>query len=376
MQLMTYSEKTWKDQHLLRKRHIAHDQALCFNSSDYLGLSQHPVVINAAQIGLTQYGLSSQGSALVNGYKKIHHEFECAFAEFTGFESAVFFSSGYMANLSLVQSLLSHTDTVFYDQYCHASLIDSLLLSRTQRIRYKHCDVTELTQRLESVSTQRHILSNSVFSTTGSLCDLAKLVALKTQYATNLMIDDAHGLAVLGESGRGSISHYQLDPTQFSIVSYPLSKGFGCFGAMLCGGKAVIDKIIQFGRSYRYSSSIPPLFAYAGLKVLEILQKEPQHQQKLRDRIDYFKQKTVGLNVIDSNTAIQAIPIASSAAAMALQHHLSSVGFEVGCLRPPSVPPKKNLLRITLNVKHSKNDIDCLIDELKKHALNNRSTLL
>src|SRR3990167_396902 len=166
MQLMTYSQKTWEEQHLLRQRRIASSQGICFNSSDYLSLSQHPKIIAAAQKGLKKSGVSSQGSALVNGYKHIHHEFECAFAEFTGFESALFFSSGYMANLAILQSLLSHKDTVFYDQYFHASLIDSMLLSSAKHIRYKHNDMQALHTKLKNATEHKVVMSNAVFSTT------------------------------------------------------------------------------------------------------------------------------------------------------------------------------------------------------------------
>jgi 8-amino-7-oxononanoate synthase len=368
MQLSSYCDKQWEQQHLRRNLRVSNENGIHFDSSDYLGLSQHPEILNAAAIGLRKNGLNSRGSAIVNGYKSIHQEFECAFAEFTRFEKAVFFSSGYMANLAIVQSLLSHQDAIYYDQYCHASLIDGLLLSNAKRFRYQHNNIDALQKKLCDIYQNNYVLTNTVFSTNGQLCTLPSIIDLKSQYQLKIIIDDAHGIGVFGKHGRGSLHHLSIDPKDIAIASYPLSKGFGCYGAMLCGNAEYIDRIIQYARTYRYSTAIPPLFAAAGLQALKILQTESWRIDKLHELIHYFKQKSDGLNCIESSSAIQAILIGSNSKALHIQKACREKGVYVGCLRPPSVARNKSLLRLTVNTGLSKNDIDKVVHELQKHV--------
>ena len=366
MQLACYNDTEWQQKNLVRQRVIHDGTQIHFNSSDYLGLSKHPELIKAAEVGLKKYGISSRGSGLVNGYSSAHQEFEQMFAAFTGFESALFFASGYMANLAIVQALTTHRDIIFYDQFSHASLIDSLRLGTAKTQRFRHKNHTHLNHLLASHNAQnnRYLLTNSVFSCDGVLADLQGLTTIANTYNASLIIDDAHGLAVLGKQGRGTLSHLNINPNGIYLASYPLSKGFGCYGAMLCGNHETINRLIQFARTYRYTTSIPPLFATAGLTALEVLQKETWRIDKLQHLITYFNQQAKQLRPACSPTAIQAFPIGDGKKALAIQEKLSAHGFLVGCLRAPSVPINNSIIRITLTVDHSEAEIDRLLELL------------
>ena len=366
MQLSCYSDNEWQQKHLIRQRLIHNGSHVHFNSSDYLGLSKHPDIIKAAQEGLNTYGISSRGSGLVNGYYQAHQEFEQAFATFTGFAAALFFPSGYMANLAIAQSLTTHNDLIFYDQLSHASLIDSMRLGTAKTHRFRHKNITHLNRLIESkdAKNNRYILTNSVFSCDGALADLQALSGIKSKHQISLIIDDAHGLGVLGKEGRGTLSHLNLNPNNIFLASYPLSKGFGCYGAMLCGNHDTIHALIQFARTYRYTTAIPPLFATAGLMALDILQKEPWRQETLQKLIAYFNEHTTHLRKEPSSTAIQAFNVGDAEKALTLQKKLSDHGFLVGCLRAPSVPINNSLIRITLTVDHSEKEMNQLIELL------------
>lgn len=371
MQLACYDEATWQEKSLVRQRVIHSGSDSHFNSSDYLGLSRHPDIIQAAQDGLTEYGVSSRGSGLVNGYYKAHEAFERAFAAFTGFEAALFFSSGYMANLAITQALATHHDIIFYDQLSHASLIDSMRLGAAKTYRFRHKNITHLNQLLESkiAKNTRYLLTNSVFSCDGVLADLQALLDLNATHNTSLIIDDAHGLGVLGEQGRGTLSHFNIQPSDIFLASYPLSKGFGCYGAMLCGKQDTINSLIQFARTYRYTTAIPPLFATAGLAALDILQRESWRVTHLQHLIAYFNQQTKHLRQTTSPTAIQAFNVGDAKKALSIQKQLQENGFLVGCLRPPSVPVNNSIIRITLTVNHSESEIKILVN-LLSHLIN------
>lgn len=366
MQLACYNETEWQQKNLVRQRVIHSGSDNHFNSSDYLGLSRHPDIIQAAQNGLAEHGVSSRGSGLVNGYYKAHEAFERAFAAFTGFEAALFFSSGYMANLAIVQALTTHHDGIFYDQHSHASLIDSMRLGLATTHRFRHKNISHLNQLLESktVKNNRYVLTNSVFSCDGVLADLQALLDLNSTHSTQLMIDDAHGLGVLGEQGRGTLSHFNIPSNNIFLASYPLSKGFGCYGAMLCGKQDTINTLIQFARTYRYTTAIPPLFATAGLAALDILQRESWRVTQLQHIITYFNEQTKHLRRTSSPSAIQAFDVGDAKKALNIQKQLQENGFLVGCLRPPSVPINNSIIRITLTVNHSESEINTLVNLL------------
>ncbi len=364
MQLACQDLKQWQAQSLTRTREIQSDQLICFNSSDYLNLSRHPVLIETIKKSIDQHGVNSRGSAFVNGYTQAHQEFEAAFAAFTGFEAGVFLSSGYLANLAILQSLTTADDIIVYDQLCHASAIDSLKLSQAKSTRYRHRNIEHLQQLLQP---RAYIMTNSVFSCDGQLANLSALAKVAEAHQAQLIIDDAHGLAILGNKGSGAIDHFKLKRDTIAIVNYPLSKGFGNFGAMLCGPKQTIERIIQFARSYRYTTAIPPYFAETGIKTIELLKAETWRQQKLHELIDYFNQKTKNLLKQQSQTAIHAIPVTTPQEALSLKTHLASKGIAVGCLRPPSVHKNNCMLRITLNISHTLAQIDQLISHIQKY---------
>lgn len=373
MQLACQNLKQWQAQSLTRTREIQSDQLICFNSSDYLNLSQHPLLIETIKHSIDRYGINSRGSAFVNGYTTAHQEFEVAFAAFTGFEAGVFLSSGYLANLAILQSLNTADDTVVYDQLCHASAIDSLKLSQAKSIRYRHRNLEHLQKLL---TPGAYIMTNSVFSCDGQLADLSALEKVATAYQAQLIIDDAHGLAILGNNGSGAIDHFNINRNNITIANYPLSKGFGNFGAMLCGSEQTIERIIQFARSYRYTTAIPPYFAATGLKTIALLESESWRQQKLHELIDYFNQKTKNLLKQQSQTAIHAIPVATPEEALSLKQYLATKGIAVGCLRPPSVHKNNCMLRITLNIDHTPAQIDQLIHHVQSYYAQQNQNLI
>lgn len=338
-----------------------------FSSSDYLGLANHPVVVKAFQQAANEYGMGSVASPLVCGYTALHHKLEEILAELTGRDRVLMFTSGYMANLGVITALVGRCDTIFADKLNHASLVDAGVLSRARLRRFAHNNMQQLARDLSSADCGRRlIVVESVFSMDGDCAPLAALASLAQQHDAWLMADDAHGFGVLGAHGGGCAEYYALDQQQLPIVMGTLSKAVGCYGAFVAGSETIIETLIQFSRSYTYTTALPPAVVAAGLASVQLLREEPQRRTQLQQRITYFKRgaSQLGLPLLASDTPIQPLLVGDNKQALAVASALEEGGFLVVAMRPPTVPLGAARLRITLSAAHSEYHLDRLLDAL------------
>ncbi len=343
---------------------------LSFCSNDYLGLASHPQLISALHQGAQQYGVGAGASHLVSGHSRAHHELESQLAAFVVKPAALLFSSGYLANLGVVQALVGRGDTVFADKLNHASLNDAMLLSRADVKRYRHNDLAHLAQLLGQANSGRKlIVTDAVFSMDGDIAPLPELLALCEQYDAWLLVDDAHGFGVLGEQGRGSLSHFKLDAPRI-IYMATLGKAAGVSGAFIAAAQVVIATLLQNARSYIYTTASPPALASALLASLKLLQQEEWRREQLQKLIAQLQAGLSGLpwKLMPSTTPIQPLLVGDNDAALALSAELRERGVWVPAIRPPTVPQGTARLRISLSAAHSEQNVQQLIDVLHELA--------
>lgn len=344
-------------------------EKLIFCHNDYLGLAQHPKLIAALQKGAEKYGVGGVASQMVAGHLLLHAEVEAAFAEFLQRERALLFSSGYLANLGVVSAVMHRGDEIFADKMIHASLIDAAQLSRAKLKRYPHLDYLQLEQQLaRSQAKHRLIMTDSVFSMRGDIADVKILSDLAAKYQADLMIDDAHGIGVLGQKGRGIVEHFNLSQQQLPILVCPLAKAFAVMGGIVAGSNELIEALLQFSRSYMYTSAMPPALAYTALISLQLVQRETWRRDQLNARIVYFKQcaQRYGIDLLPSDTPIQMIPVGDEVQAQTLSQALFAKGIVLNAMRQPTVPIGQASLRVSLSCLHQEKHIDYLFQCLRE----------
>lgn len=340
---------------------------LAFCSNDYLGLANHPKIIEAFKLAADQFGVGSGAAHLVNGHSQLHEELEHELAKWTGRESALLFSTGYMANMGVIASLLGKEDAVFEDKWNHASLLDGGLLSGARFQRYLHKDLENLESKLKKSEARRKlVVTDGVFSMDGDKADLLKLATIANQNDAWVMVDDAHGMAAIGETGAGLCEEQGISQDQVQILMGTLGKGFGTAGAFVAGSKELIEYLTNFARPYIYTTAMPPAISAATLASLNIIKSEPERRDHLNQLIQYFRKeaKAIHLNLMDSDTAIQPILIGEADVALAMSEYLKQQGLLVTAIRPPTVPSGTARLRVTLSAEHTVDDIDRLIEAL------------
>lgn len=337
---------------------------LNFCSNDYLGLANHPQLKESMLKAAQDYGVGSGASHLVCGHSEEHHALEIELAEFTGRDRALLFSTGYMANMGVIAALAGRSDEVFQDKLNHASLIDGAMLSRASLTRYRHTDVAHLKSCLQkSEAKNKLVVTDSVFSMDGNLAPLAEIAECAKDENAWLMVDDAHGFGVLGERGAGSAEYLSLDQNSLPILIGTFGKAVGTFGAFVAGSGTLIESLIQFARTYIYTTAIPPAIAATTRSSLTLLQSESWRREKLKDNIAYFRDLCVenALNLMPSHSPIQPILIGSDKDALAVSSFLKTAGILVSAIRPPTVPEGTARLRITLSASHERADIEKLV---------------
>jgi len=340
---------------------------LAFCSNDYLGLASHPQLKQALIEGVERFGVGSGASHLVVGHSSAHQQLEEALAEFTGRPRALLFSTGYMANLGVINALLGRQDAVFEDRLNHASLLDGGLLSGARFQRYQHNNVDGLRQRLANTEARRKlVVTDGVFSMDGDLADLPALADAAAAADAWLMVDDAHGFGCLGTQGGGCAEHFALDTEQLPILVGTLGKGFGTAGAFVAGSEALIETLIQFARPYIYTTALPPALAWATLTSLKLVREESWRRERLQQLIRRFRQgaSQLGFELMDSCTPIQPILVGAADRALALSQALEQRGIFVSAIRPPTVPEGGARLRVTLSASHTEEQLDRLLEAL------------
>jgi len=358
--LMNFSQPLLniKNQHLYRQATIADGACVDFCSNDYLGLKNHPQMIEAFKRGADEFGVGAGASHFISGHTGAHQALEEALADYTGCEKAVLFSTGYMANLGVFSALKSELDWVLQDKLNHASLIDANHLIGLPLQRYLHNNMASLRKKAGKQQGQGLIVTDNVFSMDGDRADISALDKVAKKTDALLMQDDAHGFGVFATT----------IPKQ-SIYMATLGKAVGAMGAFVAGDEDLIDFLMQKSRPYIYTTAIAPALCIATLQSLELIKLGGQNA-KLLANIAFFQKfsQSISLPFAKSDSAIQPLIIGDNARTLKISRTLFERGFQVGAIRSPTVAKGTERLRITLNANHTKQQIEQLLTHIK-HAL-------
>ncbi len=364
-------------QHLLRKRRVVSSAQgtqlvvdgksyLSFCSNDYLGLANHPALVDALIRGAREFGIGGAASHLISGHMVPHEALEIALANFVGLPRALYFSSGYAANSGVIPALADRGDGIFSDALNHACIIDGARLSRAEVQIFPHADVAALAKLLaDSNAARKLIVSDAVFSMDGDIAPVAELLALCELHDAWLLLDDAHGFGVLGENGRGVLEHFDIHSPNV-IYMGTLGKAAGVSGAFVAGQADVIEWLVQRARNYVFSTASPPALAVATLESLQLIERETWRREHLHTLAARMREGLKGLawTLLPSQTAIQPLVIGENEAALNVMARLQEMGIWVPAIRPPTVPTGTARLRISLSASHSIADVDRLVAAL------------
>ena len=330
-------------------------------SNDYLGLSRHPLLKQAAIDATERYGVGSGASRLISGTLPPHVELERALAEFKETEAALVFGSGYLANIGLIPALARSGDTILADRLCHASLIDGCRLSGAAVRVFRHNDMGQLQTLLSkrSARTRTLIVTEGIFSMDGDAAPLPELARLAERYEAGLLVDDAHGTGVMGQQGRGTMEHFGLGG-RIPFHMGTLGKAFGCSGAYVVGSADLIEYLLNAARSFIYSTAPPPSTAAAARAALAVARSEPQRLARLWRNRAYFIEglAKLGYRIPDSVSPIIPIHVGDASLAMSLSARLFDLGVFAPAIRPPTVPRHTSRIRTTVTSGHTPEQLD------------------
>jgi 8-amino-7-oxononanoate synthase len=339
---------------------------LAFCSNDYLGLANHPRIVEAAVDAALRYGVGQGASHLLSGHSVVHERLESSLAQFLGMSRALLFSSGYQANIGAVTALAGPEDAVFSDALNHASLIDGVRLTRAEVMRYPHADVDSLSRALASSRGKtKLIVTDGVFSMDGDIAPLPGLLELCERHDALLLVDDAHGFGVIGPEGRGSPAHFGLHSSRLVYVG-TLGKAAGVSGAFVAGAPEVVETVLQRARTYVYTTAAPAMLAAAVEVSLELIRKEEWRRERLRKLIGSLKHSLRQIELKSSDTPIQPLILGSNAKALGASAMLRERGILVPAIRPPTVPEGTARLRISLSAAHGEPDVSRLVAALRE----------
>ena len=344
-------------------------ELVMLGSNNYLGLTAHPEVKDAAAMALAFYGTGSAGSRLLNGTLELHVELEHRLAEFMQREAALTFSTGFQVNLGVLSCLLGRQDVAILDALDHACIIDGCRLGFGRTYKYKHNDMEELAAKLDVVPEGRGILVvvDGVFSMEGDLADLPRVVELAKARGARVMVDDAHGLGVFGEHGRGTAEHFGLED-DVDLVMGTFSKSLATVGGFVAGDAAVIDFVRHQARSEIFSAAPPPASVAAALKALEIVEREPERRKHLWENTDYMRAElqTLGFDTGDSASPVIPILVGEDMAAFQTTVRLQEEGVFVNPIVSPAVPEGRAMLRTSYMATHTREHLDLALDALSR----------
>jgi len=362
------------------RRHFRHrdpsaDGRINFCSNDYLGLARDERIASAMGEAARLLGAGAGASHLVSGYTAEHQALERELAEFTNRERALVFSTGYMANLGVMSALADRRDVLIADELNHASLIDAARLVRSSsNLRYPHGNAATAAALLDAhapsaaaTGAGAFVVTDGVFSMDGDLAPLPALAAAAVNHQAWLVLDDAHGLGVVGATGRGCCEVFDLGARDVPILIGTFGKAFGSFGAFVAGDSDIIELLIQRARTYIYTTALPPAVSAATRMALEIVKEENWRREHLHFLIAHYREKAKarGLPITGSSTPIQPLVLGSEETALSASQKLSAAGFRVTAIRPPTVPVGTARLRITLSAAHSPSQVDGLLGALE-----------
>ncbi|MGD1861393.1 MAG: 8-amino-7-oxononanoate synthase [Leptolyngbyaceae cyanobacterium] len=347
-----------------------------FASNDYLGLAGDSRLAAAAIAAIRAYGTGSTGSRLLSGHRDLHQQLEQAIARWKGTEDAIVFSSGYLANTGTISALVNHRDLILADQYNHSSLISGAQLSGATVQTYQHCDVLDLQQKLQTLRSRYRrclIVTDSVFSMDGDLCPLSNLLDLADEFDCMVLVDEAHGTGVLGQTGSGLVERAGCRGRPL-IQMGTLSKALGSLGGYVTGAANLIDYLRNRARSWIYTTGLTPADTAAALTAVQIAQAEPQRRDRLWQNVHHLKQELMALiqaapqenfsRLLPSDSPILCVTIPDAAATVRLGQYLRTAGCLVSAVRPPTVPVSR--LRMTVMATHKPEHIQQLVDTLRQ----------
>lgn len=329
---------------------------IMLGSNNYLGLTVHPAIIEAAKQALDQYGTGCSGSRFLNGTLQLHLELETELADFVGKEATMTFSTGFQSNLGIISALVSRQDYMVCDKENHASIYDACRLSYGKMVRYNHNDMESLEKCLKTIPQSAGILiiTDGVFSMSGDICKLDQIVALAKKYGARVMVDDAHGFGVLGKNGRGTADYFGLTD-QVDIIMSTFSKSLASLGGFMAADARIIDYARHVSRPFIFSASIPPSNAAAALAALRVIKEHPEIPERLQSLADYMRKglKNRGIAIRESKTPIIPIYTYDALRTLKINRRLYEEGVYVNCVLPPATPPGECLLRTSLMASHT-----------------------
>jgi 8-amino-7-oxononanoate synthase len=338
-------------------------------SNNYLGLTNHPEVIKAAQEVIDVYGTGCTGSRYLNGTLDLHLELEEKLAEYMRKEACVVFSTGYQTNEGSIQTIAGRQDVVFSDKDNHACIVTGTLISNAKVRRYQHNDMDQLRTQLERTDENKGklIVSDGVFSMSGTLANVPELMKLKNEFDARLYLDDAHAIGVVGEGGRGSASEYGL-MDEVDLISGTFSKSFASLGGFIVGTKEVIEYIRHNSPAHIFSASMPPANVATVLKALEILKKDTWRQERLQEISNYMRQEleNMGFNVWNSQTPIIPVVIGGMRDCFRFWKDLFEAGVYVNAVVPPAVPKGQALVRTSYMATHTDEHLNRILEAFRK----------
>ena len=344
-------------------------ELLMLASNDYLGYCSHPAIKQAAQQALHTWGAGSGASRLISGNATLCRDLEKKIARLKGTEDALVFSTGYMANIGLLTAVAEKGDVIYSDELNHASIIDGCRLSRAQVEIFPHRDTGALEALLKSGNhfRRRVIVTDGVFSMDGDLAPLPRLAELARTHAALLIVDDAHGTGVLGSRGGGTVEHFSLEDPAVIIMG-TMGKALGCFGAFVAGSSELREYLINRARTFIFTTALPPPVLAGALAAIELIEKEPETRQALRDNVCFFSRglHDLGFNTLDSSTQIIPILVGDTHMAYRLASALMEEGLFIQAIRPPAVSAGASRLRITLMATHKREDLSRALEVLEK----------
>lgn len=344
-------------------------RTIMLGSNNYLGLTNHPRVVEAGIKALEKYGSGCSGSRFLNGTLDIHLKLEHDLAEFLHKEAVVTFSTGFQSNLGIISALVGRNDYVICDKENHASIYDGIKLSYGKMLRYNHNDMEDLERKLAFVPNSSGILivTDGVFSMSGDICKLPEIVALAKKYGARVMVDDAHGLGVIGEGGRGTASHFGLEE-EVDVYMGTFSKSLASLGGYMAGKKEVVEFVKHTSRPYIFSASITPCSVATANTALDILKSEPQRVKRLNDIAEYMRKrlKEEKVDIIESKTPIIPIYTYDDEKTFVACRMLLERGVYVNPVVSPATPVGQSLLRTSYTANHTKEIIDEAVQKIKE----------
>lgn len=342
-------------------------KVLMFGSNSYLGLTNHPKIIEATKAAVDKYGTGCAGSRFLNGTLDIHIELEQRLAKFVGKEDALVFSTGFQVNLGVISSLTGRNDYLILDEYDHASILDGSRLSFSKIIKFRHNDMEDLEKKLSKLpaDVMKLIVVDGIFSMEGDIAKLPQIVAISEKYGANIMVDDAHGLGVIGEKGAGTASHFGL--TEYAdLIMGTFSKSFASLGGFIAADHVVIEYLKHHARSLIFSASMTPGSAASALAALDIIENEPWHIEKLWENTNYALKllKEAGMEIGEPESPIIPIYVRNNEQTFLLARLLQDNGVFVNPVVSPGVPPEGSLIRFSLMATHTFDQIEEAIEKI------------